>query len=72
MAAKNIIVKVADLEDYIKGQSNTLGRRAARMNYRMYSSPVNISTSTLQVTFEDLYEQINVRRKQIWEEFKNS
>ncbi|MEB0261341.1 STM3941 family protein [Mucilaginibacter sp. 5C4] len=72
MAAKNLVVKIADTEDYIKRQSNTLGRRAARMNYRMYGSTVNISTSTLQTTFEDLYEQINVRWKQIGEEIKNS
>ncbi|MET3978941.1 hypothetical protein ABIB62_001510 [Mucilaginibacter sp. UYP25] len=67
---KFMVVKVEDAEGYIKRQSNVLGRRAARMNYRMYGSPINISTSTLRISFEDLYEQVNERWKTVSEEIE--
>jgi hypothetical protein len=61
---KIILIKVADPQDYISRQPNALGKQTARMNYRMYGSPVSVTTNSLKISADQLYDQIKQRRQQ--------
>ncbi|GGH21691.1 STM3941 family protein [Mucilaginibacter phyllosphaerae] len=56
---KMIMIKVQDPNGYINRQPNALSRRAASINYRMYGSPIIVSTAALRHSFEGLYDKIN-------------
>jgi hypothetical protein len=61
---KFISIKVIDPDGYIHRRPNALARQAASINYRLYGSPVNVTTSTLNCSFDDLMGQINEQWRQ--------
>jgi hypothetical protein len=59
---KFIMVLVNDPDGYIHRQPNALARQTASANYRMYGSPIAISTNALKTKFDEFYRLINERR----------
>ncbi|MGH8621128.1 MAG: STM3941 family protein [Burkholderiales bacterium] len=52
-----LAVIVNDPEKYL-GRGDILGRLFVKMNYKLYGTPIFISSHSLKVTFEDLEKQI--------------
>jgi hypothetical protein len=64
---KMIVIKVEDVEGYIKRQPNSLAKKAATANHRLHGSPVIVITATLRITVDELYAKIN----ETWQQNKN-
>ncbi|TWR24571.1 hypothetical protein FPZ42_15855 [Mucilaginibacter achroorhodeus] len=59
---KFIMVLVDDPDGYIRRQPNALARRTASLNYKMYGSPVAVTSNALKTKFDDLYNVLKERR----------
>lgn len=60
-----VIVKLADPDRYIDSdQGNWFQRWRAKINHALYDSPVQLSTQTLQIEFDDLVELLEERYRQ--------
>lgn len=50
-----ITILVKNPEEYISRCKNAFKRRAIKLNYQMYGSPINITSTTLKCSFDELY-----------------
>ncbi len=55
-----IMIIVNNPQKYIDRQKNAFLRRTANMNYNLYGTPVQISTSLLKCDFDELYNLLKV------------
>lgn len=56
---KLLMVEVRNPEEYIERQPNFLKRKAMAMNYRMYGTPISITTNGLKISFQELLDLLN-------------
>ncbi|MGZ5255260.1 MAG: STM3941 family protein [Flavitalea sp.] len=56
---KMLMVEVRNPEEYIDRQPNFLKRKAMTMNYRMYGTPISITTNGLKIPFPELLDLLN-------------
>ncbi len=56
---KLLMVEVKNPEEYIERQPNFLKRKAMTMNYRMYGTPISITTNGLKIPFQELIDLLN-------------
>ncbi|MDR3259547.1 MAG: hypothetical protein LBT51_08075 [Fusobacteriaceae bacterium] len=65
---KMVIIIVSNPKEYINRQTNPISRKAAEANYRMYGSPIFISSNTLKCDFIKL----NTVLHEEFEKYKNN
>ena len=51
---KLIMLQVINPQDYIDKQTSVFKRKVMQMNYKMYGSPLSITSNALKVTFDEL------------------
>ncbi len=51
---KLIMLQVSNPEDYIDKQTNGFKRKMMQMNYKMYGTPLSITSNGLKVSFDEL------------------
>ena len=56
MNQKFLMLIVRNPQDYLDKVTNLLKRNAMKMNYKMYGSPISISSNALQTNFDDLHK----------------
>jgi hypothetical protein len=56
MSQKFLMFIVRNPEDYLEKVTNPLKRKAMKMNYKTYGSPISISSNALQTNFDDLHK----------------
>ena len=57
--AKFIILKVKNPQEYIHKQANLFKRKMMIMNYKMCGSPLSIGSNALEISFNELFVNIN-------------
>lgn len=58
---KLIMLQLKDAQTYIQNQRGFIRRFFLKYNYKLYGSPVAISSNALNISIYDLYEQLNKR-----------
>jgi len=53
---KFIQLKVKNPDEYINRQTNTLKRKMMEMNFKMYGSPLSITSNGLKISFDELHK----------------
>jgi hypothetical protein len=56
---KLLMIHVNNPQDYIGRQTNFLKRKGMEMNYKMYGTPVSITTNGLKISFHELFTLVN-------------
>lgn len=64
-STKFILIETTNPEKYINRAKKSISRRAMKANYKMYGTPLSISSNTLQIKFDELLEKITSARKTI-------
>jgi len=64
MSQKFLMFIVRNPQDYIEKNTNQLKRKAAKMNYKTYGSPISISTNSLQTNFNNLHNLLIEKMKE--------
>jgi len=59
MNQKFIRVVVNNPEEFINRQKNILMRKNVESNFKLFGSPIQISTNTLKIGFDELFDLIN-------------
>jgi hypothetical protein len=54
-------INVYNPKEYLDNQTSTFKRKAMWLNYKMHGTPVMISTSVLDIEFEELMQLIQER-----------
>jgi hypothetical protein len=62
---KVLVILVNNPDDYIQRDTNAFTRKALEVNYKYLSTPIVISTATLNCRFEDLVEIVQSKFKEI-------
>lgn len=62
-STKFILIETTNPEEYINRAKTSISRRAMKANYRMYGTPLSISSNTLQIKFDELWEKITSAHK---------
>lgn len=57
-STKFILIQTTNPDKYINRAKNSISRRAMKANYKMYGTPLSISSNTLQIKFDDLWKKI--------------
>jgi hypothetical protein len=58
---KLLMLEVKNPQEYINRQTNVLKRKGMQMNYKMYGTPLSISTNALKISFQELIPLIQRR-----------
>lgn len=53
---KFVMLQVKNPEDYINRQTNAFKRKMMEMNFKMYGSPLSITSNGLKISFNDLHK----------------
>ncbi|AEE53344.1 hypothetical protein Halhy_5519 [Haliscomenobacter hydrossis DSM 1100] len=56
---KLIMLQVKNPQDYIDKQPSGLKRKLMTMNFRMYGTPLSISSNGLKISFDELLKMLN-------------
>jgi hypothetical protein len=56
---KLIMIKVKNPQDYINKQTSGIKRKMMQMNFRMYGTPLCISSNALKIKFDELLNILN-------------
>lgn len=64
-STKFIMIETSNPEKYINRAKNTITRRAMEANYKMYGTPLSISSNTLHIKFDELWQMIVSAHKTI-------
>src|SRR5262249_22591864 len=60
---KLIILKVKNPQEYIDKQASGFKRRLMTMNYKMYGTPLSITSNGLKISFDELLSTLTNRLK---------
>lgn len=64
---KLIMLQVKNPQDYIERQTSGLKRKMMKINYKMYGTPLSITSNGLEISFDELLstltEKLNATRK---------
>lgn len=60
---KLIMIKVKNPQDFIDKQKNTLKRKMMALNYKMYGTPLSITSNGLKISFDELLTTLNNKLK---------
>ena len=55
---KFIMLQVKNPEEYINRQASAFKRKMMEMNFKMYGSPLNISSNGLKISFDELHKLV--------------
>ncbi len=55
---KFIMLQVKNPEEYINRQTNAFKRKMMEMNFKMYGSPLNITSNGLKISFDELHKLV--------------
>lgn len=58
---KLIMLQVKKPQDYIDKQANGFKRKMMQMNYKMYGTPLSITSNSLKIKFDELLNILNDR-----------
>ena len=56
-----IMLELNNPDQYIQGQNNFIKKQILKMNFKLYGAHLGLSSNGLDITFDDLYEQLNKR-----------
>jgi hypothetical protein len=55
---KIIMIHVLNPESYVNSASSTFKRKMLQLNYKMYGTPLSLSSNGLKCSFEELYQLV--------------
>ncbi|HNF71918.1 MAG TPA: STM3941 family protein [Chitinophagaceae bacterium] len=58
---KLIMIEVKNPQDYIDRQSSGFKKKLMQMNWKMYGTPLSITSNTLQIPFDELLQVLSKR-----------
>lgn len=58
---KLIMLQVKNPQDYINKQTNGFKRKLMQFNFKMYGTPLSITSNSLQIKFDELLKILNER-----------
>lgn len=56
-----IMLELNNPEQYIQSQNNFFKKQILKMNFKLYGAHLGLSSKGLDITFDELYEQLNKR-----------
>lgn len=62
---KLIMIHVTNPQDYINKQTSSFKRKMMQMNYKMYGTPLSITSNSLKISFDELISTLNDRLKEV-------
>jgi hypothetical protein len=60
-----IMLHLQDPQTYMENQTGYIRRLLLKTNYKLYGSPISISAKALEISIEELYEELKTRIEKV-------